>query len=110
MAYVHGDRRKYLTALLVLDQNAVKATAEYNGIKDHTWPELIQHPLIMEKVQKEVDRANEQLPRFMQIKYFRILQEPFSIEGGDMTPTMKLKKRVIEEKNKDLLDSMYKED
>jgi len=110
MAYVHGDRRNYLTALLVLDQNAVKATAEYNGIKDHTWPELIHHPLIMEKVQKEVDRANEQLPRFMQIKYFRILQEPFSIEGGDMTPTMKLKKRVIEEKNKDLLDSMYKED
>jgi long-chain acyl-CoA synthetase len=46
----------------------------------------------------------------MQIKYFRILQEPFSIEGGDMTPTMKLKKRIIEEKNKDLLDSMYKED
>jgi len=110
MAYVHGDRRNYLTALLVLDQDAVKATAEYNGIKDCSWPELIRHPLIMEKVQKEVDRANEQLPRFMQIKYFRILQEPFSIEGGDMTPTMKLKKRIIEEKNKDLLDSMYKED
>jgi long-chain acyl-CoA synthetase len=109
MAYVHGDRRNYLTALLVLDQNAVKATAIYNGIKDCPWPELINHPLITEKVQKEVDRANDQLPRFMQVKYFRILQEPFSIEGGEMTPTMKLKKRVVEERYKDLLDSMYKE-
>ncbi len=109
MAYVHGDRRHYLTALLVLDQNAVKATAEYNGIKDCAWPELIRHSLIMEKVQKEVDRANDQLSRFMQVKYFRILQEPFSIEGGEMTPTMKLKRRVVEEKYKDLLDSMYSE-
>ena len=45
----------------------------------------------------------------MQIKYYRILPAPFSIEGGEMTPTMKLKKRVIEEKYKDLLDSMYRE-
>jgi len=110
MAYVHGDRRHYLTALLVPDQNAVKATAEYNGIKDLAWPELIRHPLIMEKIQKEVDRANDQLPRFMQVKYFRILEKPFSIEGGEMTPTMKLKKRVVEEKYKDLLDSMYREE
>ena len=110
MAYVHGDRRNYLTALLVLDQNAVTATAEYNGIKDCSWPELIHHPLIMEKVQKEVDKANGELPRFMQIKYFRILEKPFSIEAGEMTPTMKLKKRVVEERYKDLLDSMYRED
>jgi len=109
MAYVHGDRRNYLTALLVLDQNAVKATAEYNGIKDCPWPELIKHSLVVEKIQKEVDVANEQLPRYMQIKYYRVLPAPFSIEGGEMTPTMKLKKRVIEEKYKDLLDSMYKE-
>jgi len=110
MAYVHGDRRNYLTALLVLDQNAVTATAEYNRIKDCSWPELIHHPLIAEKVQKEVDKANGELPRFMQIKYFRILEKPFSIEAGEMTPTMKLKKRVVEERYKDLLDSMYKED
>ena len=109
MAYVHGDRRNYLTALLVLDQNAVKATAEYNGIKERAWLELILHPLIMEKVQKEVDRANDQLPRFMQIKYFRILEKPFSIEGGELTPTMKVKRRVVEERYKDLLDSMYRE-
>jgi len=69
----------------------------------------MSHPRIIEKIQKEVDHANEQLPRFMQIKYFRILPKPFSIESGEMTPTMKLKKRVIEEKYRDLLDAMYNE-
>ncbi len=108
-AYVHGDRRNYLTALLVLDQNAVTATARHIGLGDPPWPELISHPRIIEKVQKEVDHANEQLPRFMQIKYFRILPKPFSIESGEMTPTMKLKKRVIEEKYRGLLDAMYNE-
>jgi long-chain acyl-CoA synthetase len=107
MAYVHGDRRNYLTALLVLDQNAVQAMAEYKGIKDLSWPELLKRPLVVERIQKEVELTNEQLPRYMQIKYFRILPAPFSIEGGEMTPTMKLKKRVIEDKYRDLLDSMY---
>ena len=111
MAYVHGDRRNYLTALLVLDQNAVQAMAEYRGIKDDlSWPELINHPLVVERIQKEVDAANEHLSRYMQIKYYRILSAPFSIEGGEMTPTMKLKKRVIEDKYKDLFDSMYREE
>ena len=110
MAYVHGDRRNYLTALLVLDQNAVQATAEYKGFKNLSWPELIKHSLVVEKIQKDVDLANDQLPRYMQIKYYRILPAPFSIEGGEMTQTMKLKKRVIEDKYKDLLDSMYKEE
>lgn len=110
MAYVHGDRRNYLTALLVLDQNAVQAMAEYRGIKDDlSWPELVKHPLVVKRIQKEVDAANDQLPRYMQIKYYRILPAPFSIEGGEMTPTMKLKKMVVEEKYKDLLDSMYRE-
>jgi long-chain acyl-CoA synthetase len=107
--YVHGDRRNYLTALLVLDQGAVTATARHIGLGELSWPELMNHPRIIEKVQKEVDHANDQLPRFMQIKYFRILQTPFSIESGELTPTMKLKKRVIEEKYKELLDEMYNE-
>ena len=111
MAYVHGDRRNYLTALLVLDQNVVQAMAEYRGIKDDlSWPELINHPQVVERIQKEVDAANEHLPRYMQIKYYSILTAPFSIEGGEMTPTMKLKKRVIEEKYKAILDSMYREE
>jgi long-chain acyl-CoA synthetase len=108
-AYVHGDRRHYLTALLVPDENAVKATARHIGLGDLAWPDLISHPQIKERIQKEVDQANKQLPRFMQIKYFRVLPKSFAVETGELTPTMKMKKRVIEEKYKDALDSMYKE-
>jgi long-chain acyl-CoA synthetase len=84
--------------------------AKHKGFRDGlSWPELLEHPMVVERIQKEVDAANEQLPCYMQIKYYRILPTPFSIEGGEMTPTMKLKKMVIEEKYKDVLDSMYKE-
>ena len=108
-AYVHGDRRHYLTALLVLDQNAVTATAKHLGVPDLPWEEMVRHPVILEKVQKEVDRANEQLPRYMQVKYFRILPKPFTIESGELTPTMKLKRGVVAARYKDQLDSMYED-
>jgi long-chain acyl-CoA synthetase len=109
-AYVHGDRRHYLTALLVLDRNAATATAKHLGVPDLPWQEMIRHPVILEKVQKEVDRANEQLPRFMQVKYFRILPEPFTIEGGELTPTMKLKRDVVAARYRDVIDSMYEDE
>ena len=107
MAYVQGDNRHYLTALLVLNQHAIYEIAKKLGIEDLSWTDLLNHPRIIEEVQKEVDRANEQLAKHMQVKDFRILSEPFSIEGGEMTHTMKLKRKVIEEKNRDLLGSMY---
>ncbi len=107
MAYVHGDSRHYLTALLVLNRHAVQETAQKHGVENLSWADLINHPLIIEEVQKEVDHANEQLGRHMQVKDFRVLPEPFSIEGGEMTHTMKLKRKIVEEKNRDLLNSMY---
>jgi len=70
------------------------------------WQELVRDPLVLSRVQEEVDRANGKLPRFMQVKYFRIVP-PFSVESGELTPTLKMKKRVIEEKYKDTLDGMY---
>jgi len=109
-AYVHGDRRHYLTSLLVLDQNAVAATAKHLGVPDLPWEEMIRHPVVLDKVQKEVDRANEQLPRYMQVKYFRILSKPFAIESGELTPTMKLKRGVIAARYKDVLDGIYDEE
>ncbi|HUH67111.1 MAG TPA: long-chain fatty acid--CoA ligase [Syntrophales bacterium] len=110
MAYVHGDRRNYLTALLTLDQNAVRAMAEHKGVKFSSWKELVKHSLVVERIKRDVERANAELPRYMQIKYYHILEAPFSTEGGEMTPTMKLKKRVIEKKYKDIFDNMYKDE
>lgn len=107
MAYIHGDRRNYLTALVVLNEFQARQTARGFGMEDMPWQDLIQDPLLLAEVRKEIDAANEKMPRFMQVKYFRVAPHPFSVETGELTPTMKLKKRVIEEKYKDLLDSMY---
>ncbi len=107
-ALVHGDKRKFISALLVLNKEEV-----YRLASRHDIPQidniLIKHPTILEYVQFEVDAVNARLPRYMQIKKFQILLEPFAIEKGELTPTLKMKRRVIEEKYRDLLDAMYRE-
>lgn len=107
MAYVHGDRRKYLTALLLPDEAAVAASAARLGLGDIPSQQLKAHPAIEAIFREEVDRANAQLPRYMQIKFFRIAPERFTVEGGELTHTQKLRKNAIEEKYRDLLESMY---
>lgn len=107
MCYIHGDRRKYLTALIVPDRVMAAETAQKLNLAGLAWDELVRHPQFIEIVQQEVDAANLKLPRHMQIKYFRMVSEQFSIETGEMTHTLKLKKEMIEKKYIELLDSMY---
>lgn len=109
MAFVHGDRRKYLTALLTLDEGRLRQTARELGLETEQPEQLGQHPRIQALVRQEVEAVNRQLPRYMQIKYFRILPEPFSLENGQMTHTLKLRRRIIEERYRELLDEMYPE-
>ncbi|MCB0306562.1 MAG: long-chain fatty acid--CoA ligase, partial [Calditrichaeota bacterium] len=71
--------------------------------------ELLAHPQLRETIDREVQEANRQLPRFMQVRYYRILAEPFSVENGELTHTLKLRTEIVEEKYKQLLDSMYDE-
>jgi long-chain acyl-CoA synthetase len=107
MSYIHGDRRKYLTALLALDETVLDSTVQKLNLQNLSREDLREHPQIIQIVQEEVDQANAQLPRYMQIKRFCILPELFSVEKGELTHTQKLRKKIIEEKYRNLLDSMY---
>ena len=107
-ALVHGDRRKFVSALVVLNKEELYRLASKLNIPQID-KILLKHPVIQEYVQFEIDTVNARLPRFMQIKKFRMLLEPFTVENGELTPTLKLKRRVIEEKYCDLLESMYRE-
>lgn len=109
MAYIHGDRRKYLTALLVPDAAALAHSARQLHLPGDTPAELLAHPQLRELIDREVQEANRQLPRFMQVRYYRMLAEPFSIEKGELTHTLKLRTEIVEEKYRQLLDSMYDE-
>lgn len=106
-AMVFGDRKKYLVALLTLD-DAVKSWAESEGIGTGlTMEELTDHPRIRALLEKEIEAFNRELPPFSTIKRFRLLPRQFTLEAGEVTPTMKLKRRVISEKYRDQIDSMY---
>ncbi len=108
-ACVIGDAKKYLTALICPDIEEIRRFAKEQGIPAASNHELIGRPEIQTLVQKQVDEVNETLPRYAQIKYFTLLDEPFSLETGELTPTLKLKRRVIEDRRKELIEKMYLE-
>lgn len=104
---VYGDRRHYLTALVSLDRQQVIAFANENHILFSEYPELIKHPKIKAKVQQILDEINVHLASFEAIKKFIILPNEFSVETGELTPSMKIRRKVIHEQYQLELNSMY---
>ena len=104
---VVGDGRKYISALIVPEFEALSRWAKEQGIEFKDYTELVRHPKVVELVQQRVDLVNQRLAKYEQIKKFVIIDHPFTEEGGELTPTQKKKRRVIEAKYKDLIDSMY---
>lgn len=108
-AIVFGDRKRFVSAVLSLNMDFVKRYAENEGISYNAEPDLITHPKIRELIGKEIEEKNKKLSHFETIKKFAILDHDFTIETGELTPTMKVKRRLIEEKYKDILEGLYKE-
>lgn len=104
---VYGDRRKFITALITLAPDALEAFAKANDITYSSVEELQEHPLVRQEVDQAVARINARLATFEQIKKFHILETDFSIEANELTPTLKMRRKVITEKYKPLLDSLY---
>ena len=107
---VHGDRRQYLTALVTLSQVETEALAQERGISYRTYEELTQSHEIRDQIQKRIDEVNSKLARYETIKKFIILPREFCQEEGEVTPTLKLKRKSIREKYGHILDSLYEED
>jgi len=106
-AVVIGDRRPYLVALIVVDESQARDLLARKGIEPESYKDLVDDRLVVDTVQIVVDRVNSRLARFEQIKYFRILAHEMTVESGELTPTMKVKRNVVEELHGDLIDSMY---
>ncbi|MEM7334881.1 MAG: long-chain fatty acid--CoA ligase [Chloroflexota bacterium] len=104
---VHGDKRKFLSALLTLDPEALTVWAEQNGKSGKSPAELAADPDIQVSVNEFVESVNSQVARYETIKKFVILPEEFSIENGYMTPSMKLKRKAIENGYAATIDKMY---
>jgi long-chain acyl-CoA synthetase len=106
-AVVHGDNRKFVVALITLsDEHARKWAAEQGIAEDEA---LHTHPKVRAHVQHAVDALNAKQASYSTIKKFAILEIDFAQERGDLTPTLKVKRKVVTERNKKLLDSFYNE-
>lgn len=103
-----GDRRMFITALIVPDYEALKEYADANRIQYSNVDELVKMKQIYELLDKELGEFQKKLAAFERIRKFAILDKPFTIEGGELTPSLKVKRKVIEERYKDLIEDMYK--
>jgi len=107
-AVVIGDNRKYITALIMIDEDNVVKYAQDNKVQFSTYKELTQSPDIFKLIDKEVNRVNSGLSRVEQIKKFTILPKKLYEEDGEVTPTMKVKRKYVNEAFGDIIDGMYK--
>ena len=106
---VHGDKRKYLSALVTLHRDSIESLAQSEGISFTNYPELIQNPKIFSLVKKAIDEKNKSLASFESVKKFAILENDFTQETGELTPTLKVKRKFVTEKYKGVLDQLYQE-
>jgi long-chain acyl-CoA synthetase len=108
-AVLVGDRRKFIAALLVPDFGWLAEQARRLGIREVALPDLLRDPRILEIYRRAVERRMEGLPPFERVKRFRLLPRELTQETGELTPTLKVRRRVVEQKFAELIASMYRE-
>jgi long-chain acyl-CoA synthetase len=106
-ALAYGDRRPYVVALLTLDGEVAPAWARARGIEAASLAELAERPEVQEEVAAAVAAANAKLARVQQVKYWQLLPVEWTAESEELTPTLKLKRRVVHAKYADVIDSLY---
>jgi long-chain acyl-CoA synthetase len=104
---VHGNRRNFCSALVTIDPDAVPKWAEDHGKKGLSYAELTQDPDLRKLVEDKVTALNTTLASYETIKKFAILDEDFSLETGELTASLKVKRKVVEKQYSDILDSFY---
>ena len=104
---IHGDKRKFLSALVTLDRDEIERYAKAHNITFATYDDLVKQQPIYSMIQKRIEDKNGQLARYETIKKFAILPNDFSVESGELTPTLKVKRKVINERYRAIFDSFY---
>ncbi|MGW0609838.1 AMP-dependent synthetase/ligase [Streptomyces sp. NPDC002788] len=104
---VHGADRNFCTALIALDEAAVTEWAKENGLEGKSYAEIVAAPVTVEMVDGYVKQLNDGLQRWQTIKKFRLLPRDLDVEHGEITPSLKLKRPVVEREYKHLIEEMY---
>jgi long-chain acyl-CoA synthetase len=106
-AVVIGDRRAYLTALIMIDHENVEKFAQDQSIPFSNYMSLCRRPEILALIEGEVGRVNAKFARVEQVRKFRLIEQKLTAEDEELTPTMKLKRRLVNEKYRELIEQMY---
>lgn len=106
-AFVYGDRKPYLTALLVPTIERLLEFAIANGINYHDVEDLVVHEPVLNLYEQRVAEVNSQLPSYETIKKFVLLPRDFTLQSGELTPTLKLRRKIIAERYKEKIERMY---
>ncbi|MEQ1875024.1 MAG: long-chain fatty acid--CoA ligase [Bdellovibrionia bacterium] len=104
---IHGDKRKYIVALVTLNPENIQAFARERGIDFTNMKDLSQHPQVHGLIREAVAETNNGLASFESIKNFAILPGDFSVDSGELTPSLKVKRKYCDQKYKDNLDRLY---
>jgi len=104
---VHGNNRHFCSALIALDPEAIGGWAKDNDLAELDYVTLVQHERVRELIGGYVEEMNKELASFETLKRFAILPSDLSIESGDLTPSLKLKRKAVEQKYAPLLDQLY---
>ena len=107
-AVVIGDKRAFLTAIIMIDQENVERFAQERDIPFSNYASLTRSPEILELIQSEVDRVNKQFARVEQVKKFFLLDRQLTAEDEELTPTMKLKRKLVQTKYAEQIEAMYR--
>lgn len=107
---VAGEHQNYMGALIVPDLEVAKSYCRQNNITFKDDADLVNIKQVVEAVDKDVKQFNKKLASHEKIRKFRLISEPFSIEGGELTPTLKIKRRVVYDKYQALLDEIFADD
>ena len=106
---VIADQRKFVSALIVPVYGFVKDYAKEKGLEYKDMADLLQHPKVQALFRARIDTLQQQFAHYEQVKRFTLLPEPFSMERGELTNTLKLKRSVVATNYKELIDKMYEE-
>ena len=104
---VFGSERNYCVALVTLDPDAIAGWAEENGLGGKSYEEIVGDSKTREMVSGYVDQLNDQLNRWETIKKFELLDHDLSVESGELTPSMKVKRNVVETNYAPVIDKLY---
>ena len=107
LVMVVGEARPYIVALLTVDQHALRTFAAAQGLEETSVDVLLDHPVVQGRAQALVDEANSRLSRPEQIKRFALLASPWSVESGELTPTLKMRRKAITDRHQDHIEALY---